>query len=265
MATPDEFDGWVRYAILEAKEVYGINVFPKGKSLLKFGKTDNADSAQKTTLMKLNATTFNETYLSANSINKVSSSSTNDGATITIEGHTIDSAGNLTFVVQSIALTGQTAATLATPLARATRAFNSDSTTLAGDVYVHETDTLSSGVPQTGAKIHLVIAAGEQQSEKAASAVSATDCYFVTEIEGGLERGNVSANADFALEVKLQSGVFRRRWGTTLRSAGTSTAYRQLRPFLIVPPNADFRLVAISDTDNTTISGYTNGPLCRVL
>lgn len=151
----------IRQALNEIYDQYGVwaSVDRKRKSLGKFGRTLNADSNVETTVAQLGTVgspESNETFVTTNAIDGVVSAgaSGTDNQVLTIEGHTIDGSGNLTFVVQNVTLTGQTKATLATPLARATRAYVKDgtfgapATTPEGPCYIYASSgvNLSSGV-----------------------------------------------------------------------------------------------------------------------
>lgn len=250
----------VAHALAQIKSDYGKTAVVKPKALLKFGRTTNADDGVKTTVATFQGSEVNETFVTTNAIDRVVSDSASDGETITIEGHTI-SGGELTFATQNITLTAQTAVTLTTPLARATRAYNTDSTELAGNVYVFENNTVSAGgVPSDATKTHLMIAAGQQQSEKCATTISKDDFWIITDVFGSVNRGN-SANVDMALEVRESGGVFRPKVKWTIRSTGQNAVLLPITPHLIAPSNSDVRVVATSDTANTTVDAWINGYL----
>jgi len=252
-------DFCVAHALAQIKNDYGVTAVVKPKSLLKFGRTGNADDGVKTTVATFQDAVVNETFATTNAIDRIISDNAGDGETVGIEGHTIAD-GVFTFVTQTATLNGQTAVTLTTPLARATRIYNTDSTELAGNVYVFENVTTSSGVPDTAANTHLMIAAGEQQSEKASTTISDKDYWIITQVFGSVNRGN-TANIDMALEVRLAGGVFRPRVRWTVRSTGQNAITIDICPAVIVPSNSDVRIVATSDTANTTVDGWINGYL----
>lgn len=252
-------DFGVAHALAQIKNDYDVTAYVKPKALLKFGRTNNADSGVKTTIATFQGNEVNETFATGNTIDRIISDSTSDGETVTIEGHTL-SGSDFTFVTQNVTLNGQTAVTLTTPLARATRAFNTAGTELAGNVYVYENVTTTAGVPDTAANTKLMIAAGEQQSEKAATTISKDDYWIVTQVFGSVNRGN-SANVDMALEVRESGGVFRPKVRWTIRSTGQNALTLPITPHVIVPSNADVRLVGVSDSANTTVDGWINGYL----
>jgi hypothetical protein len=257
-------DYWLQHAVHTILTDFGdtVSVEEKHKDLLKFGRSEQVQTGTKTTLMTLPAGTFNETYVSDNLITTVSSSSGSDTVEIAVEGHTIDGSGNFTFVSQTITLTGQTQATLTTPLARCTRLYNNNSTDLVGNVYCYQDDTSTGGVPDTASKVHCEIRAGENNSEKAATTISNVDYWIVTALYADvLEK--TAANAEIMFEIRRKGKVFRE---VTELSASTTSggAYRELKPYIIVPKNADVRLRSLASANGTTVSGGIVGVLAVV-
>lgn len=134
------------------------------------------------------------------------------------------------------------------------RLYNNDTTALEGTVYIYEDDTVASGVPQTPAKVHITITAGDQQSKKAATTLSNEDYCLLTEFYGGLEAGSGNARVDFVIQVRLKGKVFRDQL-----TIGTSDQFiRELSPYYIVPKNADIRVRAQSSSTNIPVdAGFT--------
>lgn len=253
---------------------YGDKVLFKSKDLFKFGKTTNADNGVETTIAMFGSVaTINvrETYSTTNDIDYVVSSNNSDTSILGIEGHTIDTnTGKLTFVSQNLTLTGQTPKALTTPLARCTRmyvkegTFASPATAIAGDVYAYKSGgTVTAGVPQTSADVKCRIVAGDQQTKKAATSISDKDYWYINQLSVGISRdGGVSVGVDVDLYIKKLGGVFRPAGlDMHLRTATSSNQFYNLRPGIIVPSNADVEQICVSDTDNTTVSGFMNGPL----
>lgn len=260
-------DPWLDLAIEEIKSNYGdtVSIIDKRKSLLKFGTTNNADTDMTTTVMTLPSSIVHESYLSTNTIAYVSSASNFDsGINVTYEGHYYNSTtGNFTFKIQTVTLAGNTKTALPTPLARVTRAYNTSSTNILGAVYFYEDDTVVSGVPQTDAKVHLIIPAKLNQSEKAAMAVSYLDYYIITQVYYGGGRGNTNIKLDFALEVRSFNRVFLPLFKTSLTSNEGSKII-DFKPYKIVPKNSDVRMVVTSSADNATASAWFNGILASI-
>ena len=268
--------------ILQAERVvlstYGdtVSVVAKAKNLNKFGRTENADSGVTTTVAAFQGTVVNETFVSTNLIDSVVSSSTSDTTqTIRVEGHTIDGSGNLTFVIQDAILTGQTEVTLATPLARANRAyvkasgtFNTPPAALVGIVSVYDnTDGIASGVPSTAAATKILIEAGKTQSEKCATSVSSTDYWILTSLHATIEEQGPAAAADFYVETRdISNGGAWLPLGVelSLNTAGQSSGSLEFRPFRIIPSNHDVRVMVVADTANTQVDAELEGYLAAV-
>lgn len=248
-----------------AADGYGENwsIAKKLKVLQKFGRDTSLALNTKELLWEV-AETF-ETLLEVgdgNLIDTISSSDAGDvGDDITIEGHYFNGAGNLVFHIQTAVLNGQNKVTLAQPLARCSRMFDVDSA-LAGDVHVYQDTTISGGVPTDLAFAHNVIkgTAGEVQSFKAATTISYLDAFLITRARFSIQRKQ-SATVDFRLERALLGQAFRPFIGDiTLNTTGQSAIEVNFDPPLVVPPNADIRAVATSNTAgvsaNCVFSGY---------
>lgn len=249
-------DPWMVYAIREIEESYGVRVYPKSKSLLKFGESDTIGTSYELVWGQGGA----ETDPTTNAISHISSSSGSDTQAITIEGHTVDGSGNFTFVTQSVTLTGQTKKALTTSLARCSRAYVSGTTANVGDVYIYEDDTVTAGVPATASKIHAKIDAGLNQTFKAKTTFSSTDYFIVTGGYGSLEE-KTAAVVDFIFEVRQKGSVYRPIM--TLSTNGAPIIYN-FKPYGIVPANADVRVRARADGAGTNVGCGFSGVICSV-
>lgn len=254
-------DPKIQQAINEIYSTYGdvVSVDLKQKSLIKFGRTSQAQTTD-TTIMTLPTGVFNETYATGNSIDSISSSTT-DAQTVTIEGHTL-SGSDLTFVVQNATLQGNTRVALTTPLFRATRIYNTGSVSLTGNIYVYENTTLSGGAPVDGTKVHCMIALGKNQSEKASTSLSSADYWIITGYYGDvLEK--TAAYANVIPQIRQFGKVFR---GITNRSASFGVGFDiQLNPYIIAPKNSDVRLVTAASAANKEVSGGISGYLATIV
>jgi len=255
-------DYWLTHAVQHIKTEYGdrVSIVQKQKDLIKFGRSEQVQVATPTTLMTLPTGTFNETYVSDNLITTISSSSSSDTEVVSVEGHTI-SGSNLTFVVQTATLNGQNEVTLTTPLARCTRIRNTGSTDLVGAIYAYQDDTVTAGVPQTGSKVHCMIRAGQNRTEKASTSVSSQDYWIVTGVWGDMLSKN-DWNAEIAFETRAIGGVFEKNFDYVV-SKGAST-WRHGVPYVVVPKNTDVRLRALASNANASVSGGIFGILAIV-
>ena len=244
-------DPYINLAINQIFDTFGDSVQIKPKSLLKFGRNPDVDSSVVETVWFREG---NETFATGNDIDTISSSNAGDTEEIVIEGHTL-SGSNLTFVVQSVTLTGQTKATLGTPLYRVSRAYNNGSTDLVGDIYVYEDTAISSGVPSDITKAHIRIRAGQNQSEKGSTSFSSVDYGIITSVYGGVSAVRTNSTAQFNLQVREFGKVFR----TILNFASERGETRiKLKPYIIVPPNSDIRITCETFQDNMEIIGGFN-------
>lgn len=255
-------DTFLKHAIEIIYADYGdvVSVEQKNKDLLKFGRNQNIQTT-KTTIMGLPSGIYNETYISTNGITTISSSSSSDTQELVIEGHTI-SGGLFTFVTQTVTLNGQNQVTLSTALARATRAYNNNSTDLVGNIYVYETGTSTAGVPDAPATVHLMIDAGENNSEKASTTISNTDYWIVTNFYADV----LEKTASWALihfEIRRQGKIFRNL--IDRGASDNSSVNYDFRPYVIIPKNSDVRLRAAANTNGIDVSGGINGFLAKVI
>jgi hypothetical protein len=262
-------DYWTSYAMAQIESTYGHIPRPKPKTLNKFGRTENADDGVKTTIAKFQDAVVNETFSTTNDIDRIVSTSGSDTEVIKVEGHYYDADNNLVFHVQEATLTGQTAVALSQSLCRATRAyvkagtFASPASDLVGTVAVFRNGATTAGKPNTDTDVVLMIsgATSKNQSEKCATATSYVDYWVITSINCGLERsGGATVAADFELEWREQGGVWRHIGPEmTLRTAATDWDSLDLRPYIVIPPNSDIRMVVTSNTNDTSAEGFIGG------
>lgn len=258
---PDTTTFPIQSAIDVVYSTYGdiVSVEQKKKTLYKFGR--NADVS--TDFETVWRTGGDETYVSTNAIDTISSSNTGDTQEVVIEGHTI-SAGILTFVSQTKTLNGQNKVVIDTPLARMTRLYNNGTTNFAGTIYGYEDDTVSSGVPQTASKIHITVNNGNQ-SEKASTSISNTDYWFITEFRGYCF-DKTAAVVEFEIQTR-QVASTPKVWRTLFETSGTNGQPTDIKfdPVFIVPKNHDVRIRAKADGANTDIGAAMGGYLAKVI
>lgn len=257
-------DGRLVQAEREIYRFFGdeVSIQNKSKSLIKFGKSGELTTGSLQTVWTVGG---NETYISTNSIDSISSSSALDTEVIYIEGHTVTGTGTdqqFTFVTQTVQLNGQTRVALPTPLARTSMAYNDNGTSLVGRVVVYENTALTGGVPTDATKIHLDIPAGLQESFKAATTFSDSDYFILT---GGF--GSVSLKqdgaADFYLEVRPPGKVFRQVAAISATNAGPWQI--NLDPAVIVPKNYDVRVRAETSANNLVVFTSFQGYIAKVI
>jgi len=239
-----------------------VSIDTKAKSLVKFGKSSALSTGSLQTVWTVGG---NETYVSANTIDSISSSSVNDQEEIYIEGHTVTGTGvdqKFTFVSQTVTLNGQTRVALPIPLARVSMAYNNNGTLLVGRVVVYENTAIVGGIPTDPSKIHIDIPLGFQESFKAATTFSNIDYYILT---GGF--GSVSlkqdGSADFYLEIREPGKVFRQVAGVSATNAGPWSI--NLDPAVVIPKNCDIRVSVDSGSNNLVVFTSFQGYLAKVI
>lgn len=263
--------------ILHAEEViyntYGdtVRVSEKNKDLLKFGTVLSTAGTTEQTIAEFQGSTLRETYATTNSIDSIiCTDSTPFTGTLVVEGHTI-SGGNLTFVSQSKALNGQTAAALDTPIARATRAYITGSSTFAASsdvAYVYDSTAATgttSGVPDVAAASKLLVNAVEYQSQKGGTSLSSTDYWIITRIYAGIDK-KTGAQAVIRLRSRTLGNVFRTIAPKIhLDSDSASADSVEFEPFLIIPKNSDIELTIAGSVSGIQVSAGINGYLAKVI
>jgi len=251
------------YNIWHAKQViadtYGdtVSVEDKDKDLLKFGRRTTVGTGWETLSTAVGTETA-ETFVSDNLIDTVVAG-TGDTGTLTIEGHTI-SGGETTFTVQSVTLTEGTPVSLTTPLCRVARAYNTGSATLVGPIYIYEDNT-----GRDDDKTHLVIEAGENQSQKAATTISSSDSWIVSACSMTV-LAKVTKYMEARIEVKPVSQAYFRPITQTFGCTDTTgTVIKYFDPYLIVPKNYDVRIAVKTNTSAVDVAGGIQGYLAKVI
>lgn len=243
-----------------------VSVDAKAKSLVKFGKSAPLEAEVLETVWTVGG---NETYVTDNSIEYISSSSSNDDQEVFIEGHTVEGTGvnsKFTFLTQTATLNGQNSVALDTPLARVSHIYNNNGTELEGRVTIYENTTVSGGVPTDTSKIHIDIPEGMQGSLKGATTFSDGDYYILTGGFGSISRKTFfggSVNVDFYLEIRQAGKVFVQQAAISASQGGPWQV--ELDPAVIIPKNADVRIRVDSDTDNAVVFGVFKGYLAKVI
>ena len=253
-----DFD--IKYALTNILTEFSdvVSLFDKSKPLTKFGRNDNIGTTS-ATIMTLPAGILNETYVSTNIIDTISSSDAADTQDINVEGHTIDGSGDFTFVEQTATLNGQTKVVLSTPLARINRLTNSNGVNTVGTIYCYEDTPITSGVPTDSEKVHCMINSTRNQSQKASTTISKNDYWLVTKLYGDILEKTASY-ADVVLEIRYKGKVFLNKIEVGTAANGGRIEHF-FKPLLVIPPNSDVRLTSTADGAGTTVSGGIQGYL----
>jgi len=257
-------DGRLVQAEREIYQTFGekVSIDRKAKSLVKFGKSGELTTGSFQTVWTVGG---NETYVSTNIIDSISSSSILDQEEIYVEGHIVSGTGfdqQFTFVSFTVNLNGQNRVALPISLARVSLIYNNNGSPLQGRIVVYENTALTNGIPTDVTKIHIDIPLGFQESFKAATTFSNTDYYILT---GGF--GSVSlkqdGSADFYLEIREPGKIFRQVAGVSATNAGPWTI--NLDPAVIIPKNCDIRVRAETSANNLVVFTSFQGYLAKVI
>ena len=262
-------DPALAFAIDEIRRNYGDQVYAR-KGLHKYGRVVGFGTSE-TLISAIYAVNGGITFANNSILEKTSdiftsvvSDNSSDTGTLAIEGHTYDS-GALTFVTQSVTLTGQTPVTLTTPLRDVTRlSYTSGSTTPnAGNIYAYY-GTATSGVPDTLANIANVVRPNEGQSLHTATSFSSRDYFVITHVRVGLSKASgASSAATFKLRVKSTTGSWKTLWTIdTVREAGPHD--EEYRPYYIIEPNSDIAMTAAGSTTNLSATAVIDGYICTI-
>ena len=245
-------------AVREIRKVDGLVADPisKAKSLRKFGRKDDLA----TTAALIANIPGDPSFLTTDAITSVVSDDASDTSAFLVEGHTIDGSGNLTFVVQTGTLTGQTPVVLDTPLARASRFVNISATEYVGTISVYEGGAAPGGVVTDDNEVHVSLPAGLQQSFKAQTSVSHEDYFIVTCVAASVLRQQ-SRNVDFTFETRSTTGVWLPKFQFGAASTGSSFVQVDLEPVVIVPPNTDVRITGSASSTATAVTAFFAGYL----
>ena len=257
-------DGRLVQAEREIEATFGdrVSVDRKAKSLIKFGKSA-ALSTSRETVWTVGG---NETYVNANLIDSISSSSVLDTQEIYLECHTVTGSGRdqqFTFVTQTVNLNGQTRVLLPTPVARISRMYNNNGTNLAGAVYAYQNTAIVGGVPSDITKVHAKIQQGFQQNFKAATTFSNEDYYILTGGFGSVSNKQAAA-VDFFLEIREPGKVFREVAAVSANSSGGAWQI-ELDPAVIIPKNCDIRVTCETGDQGATVYCSFKGYLAKVI
>ena len=257
-------DGRLVQAEREIYQFFGdeVSIDVNAKSLIKFGKSAALTTGSLQTVWTVGG---NETYVNANTIDSISSSSVADQEEIYIEGHTVSGTGfdqQFTFVSFVVNLNGRTRVALPIPLARVSMAYNNNGSPLAGRVVVYENTALTNGIPTDVTKIHIDIPLGFQESFKAATTFSNTDYYILTGGFGAVS-GKQNGAADFYLEIREPGKVFRQVAAVAGSNSGPWSI--DLDPAVVIPKNCDIRVRVDSSSNNLVVFTSFQGYLAKVI
>jgi len=179
------------------------------------------------------------TFSSTADIDTISSSSGSDTVDIEIQG--LDT--NFALVTQTITLTGQTKATLTTPLIRVFRMKNVGATNLVGQVYCYVDGAITAGVPDTSADIRAIIDDGKNQTLMSIYTIPAGKTGYLLKEFASMSKAVASAVADIHLAMREFGGVFQLKETLSINTAGNPSFQYEYPIPLVIPEKFDILLI----------------------
>jgi hypothetical protein len=232
-------------ATVKISKDYGVRAVPCGQSRYQFGHNPDLDAGGFEQVWHYGGI---EVLPTANTIDTISSSDAGDTAVLLIEGKILNADGGVESLTQTATLDGQNKVVLTTPLYRMGVAYNNNGTEYLGDVYIYEDDTIVLGVPQTPAKVHGFVLIGDNQTANSLLTVN-YDTYLIVNQLVVSVGSKVNAATEFAIQLKLQNGVWRTVYNVGIGADGGSFEFDFTVPF-ILPPNSDLRILVETLANN---------------
>jgi hypothetical protein len=193
-------------------------------------------------------------------IDTLSSSDAADTVPITVIGLDI----NGLEVTQEVTLLGQAKATLATPLWRVYRMYNSSENLitgqgveLVGTVYCYEDTAIVLGVPTDDNKVRAQILPSNNQTQMMIYTIPADAVGYMLRGETGIQKGgNQVGSVTVQFRVREFGGVFRVSKTVGLISEGNSYFSTERHPFQTIPPLTDIKATVTDMTGNNPIGMF---------
>lgn len=271
-ATPESVDPKLLRAIYEIKQTTDDDVsVVQGSGYRQFGHTISLDNSTEAFIwdgLAINGEAPNfPSNAGGNNIDSIISTSAADTQDVLVVGHTL-SGGNLTRVFQTVTLTGQTRAALATPLYTCTDAYNAGSTNFAGAISIYDDANGQSagGVPNDPTDVANYLPIGDSESQTAVGATAFDEYLLLTKLRFGVDR-QTTAVVDFKLQIRTLTGVWLPA-STEVPVGSSSSAYQELTmdPVIIIPPNSLIAASGISSvSQDTQCSAAFSGYMAKVV
>jgi len=198
---------------------------------------------------------MNYVYSTSADIDSISSSSAADTQDITIVG--LDS--NYAEVTQTVTLNGQTRVALSTSLIRVYRAYNENSTDLAGHVFVYVNGTTTGGIPDTNADIRAIIDPDNQQTEMAVYTIPAGKTGYLSRGYASTSGGSKNTNYIIRFFAREFGKVFRLQNINAISSTATSIIVLDYFVPLRIPEKTDLEVTVETTEATITASSVSAG------
>lgn len=178
----------------------------------------------------------------------ISSSNNTDTQIIQIEG--LDS--EYRHITKQIQLQGQTTLSIGI-WTRTFRAFNNNSTNLAGQIYVYEDTTVTNGIPDDPTKVRAYIDVNEQQTRMLIYTIPANYTGLLTDLSSSI---GVKTDATIKYRFKI------REFGKVFRTVVPWNISAPSPPFTfspnikgVLPEKTDIEVTVITEEQNISTSG----------
>jgi hypothetical protein len=193
------------------------------------------------------------TFSTTADIDQVSSSDDGDTQDVTFIGLGDD----WSEVTQIVTLTGQTPATLDTPLRRIYRGYNSNATDFVGDIYVTTNGaTLSSGVPTVANTVRCMIRGANNQTLMCIYTVPAgKTAYFMSGYVAMSGTGVQAESSKFSWNARPFGGVFQVKSKLSCVTTGGSTWFYHYGVPVALPEKTDVKITSLEVTATMPVSG----------
>jgi hypothetical protein len=183
-------------------------------------------------------------------------SSTDNGDTQTIEVQGLDA--NYEIVTQTKDLTGQTSATLDTPLIRVFRMKNNNSVTLAGHVFCSTSTAAATGIPTT-ANIRAIIQPGNNQTLMAIYTIPAGKRGYMRDWYAATAGSNRTSNYRIKLLARPFGGVFQLKHVSAIADNGTSSYQHKYEEPEVFEEKTDIEMTAQMFASGATEASVSAG------
>jgi hypothetical protein len=177
-------------------------------------------------------------YSATADIDSISSSDNTDTQDIVIQG--LDT--NWDLVNQTATLIGNKTITLSTPLRRVFRAYNNNSTNLAGHVIIYVNGATTGGVPDTNNTIRAVVDPVNQQTEMAVYTVPNGKTGYIRDWYASTSGSNRTSNYKIKLYTRENGKIFRLKHISSIADNGTSAYQHKYEEPEVVQAKTDIEM-----------------------
>jgi len=252
----------IKQIYLDFGDTVSIKDNDRACSLRKFGRNGLIGTTIET-VMEFQGAETHEDYPSTNSIDYVVCDDAAFTGTVAIQGKTI-SGTNLTNISQTATLNGHTPVAI-TPMARAERVFINNGDELAATsniIYVFEGGAATNGIPDTSTDTHVLCSGLYNQSQKCAISTQSDEYIILTNFYGGALK-KTTAVVNVTGQIKDTANA---NFRTVIELGAKNGEYFILeeKPYPIVPPNHDIRIMGESSAASTEVTACFSGYLAKI-